>query len=59
VINTVVTGTIRKVSGSILDVIGFSYGLNPSSNTMALESTQHVTGMSARILTGEVKAAGA
>jgi hypothetical protein len=45
--------TSRKVAGSILDeVIGFFNLPNPSSRTMALGSTQPLTEMSTRNLTG-------
>jgi hypothetical protein len=42
----------RKVVGSILDVITFFNLSNPSSRTMALVSTQPLTGMSTRNLPG-------
>jgi hypothetical protein len=41
-----------KVAGLISDVIGFFNGPNPSSCTMALGSTQPLTGMSIRNLPG-------
>jgi hypothetical protein len=45
--------TIQKVTGSILDeVTGFFSWPNPSSRTMALESTQPLTEMSTRNLPG-------
>jgi hypothetical protein len=45
--------TSRKVAGWLPDeVIGFFYWLNPSSRTVALESTQPLTEMSTRNLPG-------
>jgi hypothetical protein len=44
--------TSRKVAGSILDVIGFFSWPNPSSRTMAMESTQPLTEMSTRNFPG-------
>jgi hypothetical protein len=45
--------TSRKVAGSIPDeVVGFFNWPNPSSHTMALESTQPLTEMSTRNLPG-------
>jgi hypothetical protein len=45
--------TSRKVASSVPDeVIGFFIWTNPSSSTMALGSTQHLTEMSTRILPG-------
>jgi hypothetical protein len=45
--------TSRKVAGSIpYEVIGFFNWPNPPSRTMALGSTQPLTGMSTRNLTG-------
>jgi hypothetical protein len=50
--------TSRKVAGSIPDVIGFFNWPNPFSRTMALGSTQPLTGMSARNLPGPAGAWG-
>jgi hypothetical protein len=45
--------TNRKVAGSNPDgVIGIFHGHNPSDRTMALESTQHLTEMSTRSISG-------
>jgi hypothetical protein len=47
--------TSRKVAGSSPDEVDFSIYLNPSSRTMALGSTQPLTGMSTRNLSWGVK----
>jgi hypothetical protein len=44
--------TIRKVSGSIRDVIDIFNWRNPSSRTMVLRSTQPLTEMSTRKFLG-------
>jgi len=50
----------RKVSGSIPDgVIGIFHRHNSSGRTVALGSTQTLTGMSTSIISWGVKAAGA
>jgi hypothetical protein len=52
--------TNRKVAGSIPDgVIGIFHLHNPSDRTMALGSTQPLTGMSTRSISLGVKAVGA
>jgi hypothetical protein len=50
--------TIRKVAVSSPDEVDFFNSPNPSSRTMALESTQPLTEMSTRNIPGGQRAAG-